>query len=42
MRMFAKISEKYDKTEYDKKLMKDICLLSEIIDFEYVQKMGNL
>jgi hypothetical protein len=33
MRMFAKMSEKYFKTEYDKILLKNICLISEVIDF---------
>lgn len=34
--MFAKMSEKYYKTEYDKILLKNIYLISEVIDFEYV------
>lgn len=42
MRKFAQISEKYDKTVYDMARMKGLGIISDIIDFRYVNKMGNI
>jgi hypothetical protein len=42
MREFAKLSQNYDKTDRDKYKLKRIELLSEAVDYTYVNKMGNL
>ena len=42
MREFAKQSQNYDKTLRDKYKLKRIEILSEVVDCEYVNKMGNL
>ena len=42
MREFAKLSQNLDKTDRDKYKLKRIEILSEVADFEYVNKMGNL
>ena len=42
MREFAKLSQNYAKTDRDKYKLKRIEILSEVVDFEYVNKMGNL
>ena len=42
MREFADISQRKDKTDRDKYKLKRIDLLSEVVDYTYVNKMGNL
>ena len=42
MREFADISQRKDKTDRDKYKLKRIELLSEAVDYTYVNKMGNL
>ena len=42
MREFAQLSQNYAKTDRDKYKLKRIEILSEVVDFEYVNKMGNL
>jgi hypothetical protein len=42
MREFAKLTEKKVKIPFDKIRMKRLKILSEVVDSEYVNKMGNL
>ena len=42
MREFAKLTQNYDKTDRDKYKLKRMELLSEAVDYTYVNKMGNL
>jgi len=42
MREFAKFTEKKVKISFDKIRMKRLKILSEVVDLEYVNKMGNL
>ena len=42
MREFADISQRNDKNALDKIKMRRLEILSEVVDFEYVNKMGNL
>ena len=42
MREFAELSQNYDKTELEKMQMQRLEIISEIVDYRYVNKMGNL
>ena len=42
MREFAELSQRKEKTELDKMKMRRLEILSEVVDCEYVNKMGNL
>ena len=42
MREFADISGKHDKIPYELIKLKRLKILSEVVDLEYVNKMGNL
>ena len=42
MREFADLSGKHDKIPYELIKLKRLKILSEVVDMEYVNKMGNL
>jgi hypothetical protein len=42
MREFADISQRKEKTALDKMKMRRLEILSEVVDYTYVNKMGNL
>ena len=42
IREFAKLSQNSDKTDRDKYKLKRIEIFSEVVDYTYVNKMGNL
>ena len=42
MREFADISQRNDKNALDKMKMRRLEILSEVVDYKYVNKMGNL
>ena len=42
MREFADISQRKEKTALDKMKMRRLEILSEAVDYTYVNKMGNL
>ena len=42
MREFADISQRNDKNALDKIEMRRLEILSEVVDYKYVNKMGNL
>ena len=42
MREFAYLSQNYAKTDRDKYKLKRMEILSEVVDYSYVNKMGNL
>ena len=42
IREFADISQRNDKNALDKMKMRRLEILSEVVDYKYVNKMGNL
>ena len=42
MREFAELSQSNEKTDLEKMKMRRLEIFSEVVDFRYVNKMGNL